>query len=106
MAAELAAGSQTAVINTEHTLDTRSAVGTYQCHINTSNMLNGDVLEVRVYVKARAADGSALLQQFGTYSNKQTTVIVSPMPVLASYCYFTIKQTAGTGRAYTWSVLG
>ena len=106
MASELAAGSQTATINTEHTLDTRSAVGTYQLLVDTSNLVNGDVLELRVYVKPRNAAGSALLHQFATFSNKQTTVVVASVPVLCAYCYFSLKQTAGTGRSFVWSVLG
>jgi hypothetical protein len=106
MASEISSGSQSASLNTEHTLDTRTSVGTYQLLVDCSNMANGDVTELRVYVKPRSSAGSALLHQFCTLSNKQTTVVVASVPVLCSYCYFTLKQTAGTGRAYPWSVLG
>lgn len=106
MASELASGSQSATLDTEHTLDTRSAVGTYQLLVDLSNMVNGDITILRVYVKPRNSAGSALLHQAATYSNKQTTVVVASVPVLCAYCYFTLEQTDGTGRAYPWSVLG
>ncbi len=106
MASELASGSQTATLDTEHTLDTRSAVGTYQLLVGLSNMVNGDKVILRVYVKPRNSAGSALLHQHASFSNVQTTVVVASVPVLCAYCYFTVEQTDGTGRTFAWSVLG
>lgn len=105
MASEAAAGSQTAVIDTEHTLDTRSSAGVYQLLVDTTNLVNGDVLELRVKVKARSAEGSAKLAYMGTYANVQAYPIVASVPVSCTYGVFTLKQTAGTGRAFPWSVV-
>lgn len=105
MASEAAAGSQTAVISTEHTLDTRSSAGVYQLLVDLSNLANGDVVELRAKVKARAAESSALLVYMGTYANAQGIPIAASVPVSGTYAVFTLKQTAGTGRAFPWSVV-
>jgi len=104
MASEVSAGSQTAVISTEHTLDTQTSIGTYVLKVNVSNMVDGDVLELRVKTKARNADAAAEVEYLATFANAQPVAVVSSVPVLSSNTVFTLKQTAGTGRAYTWSV--
>jgi hypothetical protein len=102
--AELANGSQTAVIDTEHTLDTRSTFGIYQLKVNVGNMADGDVTIFRVKAKARNADASAEEEYKVIYANAQDLPVITCVPVTASNAVFTLEQTDGTGRAYTWSV--
>lgn len=101
---EVAAGSQTAVISTEHTLSTQTSFGTYQLLVDLSNMVNGDVLEVRIKAKARNAASAAVQGFLGKYANAQPFPLVLSIPFPASNWVATLKQTAGTGRAFEWSV--
>jgi hypothetical protein len=99
-------GSQTAVITTEHTLATISAAGTYQLVVELTNMANNDVLELRIKIKGRSASTSRVVF-FATYAHAQganTAVAISP-PVPAPFEFVaTLTQTAGTGRAFIWSI--
>jgi hypothetical protein len=97
-------GSQTATLDTEHTLDTQTSAGVYQLKVDLSNMADGDILELRVKTRARSADGTDRLEYFATYANAQALPIATSIPVTASRAVFTLKQTDGTGRTYTWSV--
>lgn len=102
---EKTGGTQTAVIATEHTLATIAAAGTYQLGVNTSNLVDGDTVELRVKVKLRS--GNTLRQVFkAVYTNNQgdDEIKISP-PVPAPFEFVaTLKQTAGTGRAFIWSI--
>lgn len=79
--------------------------GTYVLKVNTSNMALGDVLEMRLYTQDIST--GSLVQCFkGTFANVQTNPLVLSPPVpsdISIKC--TLKQTAGTGRTYTWEIL-
>jgi hypothetical protein len=97
-------GSQTAVISTEHTLATITSAGTYVLAVDLANLANGDVLELRVYTKLTSGDTSQLTY-FATYANVQADKNVLSVPVPAPIEFkATLKQTAGTGRAFIWAV--
>ncbi len=102
-----ASGTQTASINTEHTLRTSTANGTFCFIVDLVNMASGDILELRI--KTKVLSGST---QHGAYiwtykdaQNSDNNVAVSvpiPSDIQAA---FTLKQTAGTGRSFDWKVL-
>jgi hypothetical protein len=96
-------GSQTATISTEHSLATPTTNATYEYAVDTSNMVNGDLLELRCY---EMIDGSNYRQCWkGTYQHVQTNPgKKSPPLVVITQAKFTLKQTAGTGRVFPWSV--
>jgi hypothetical protein len=103
--AEAAGGSQTAVINTEHTLTTLTTSKTYVLEVNLTNMVNGDQLELRIKKKVRSGGTSALAWE-NYYANLQSAKIVVSIPVASPHEYIaTLKQTAGTGRVFEWCVL-
>lgn len=98
-------GTQTATVGTEHSLDTPSTIGTYKFKVDTSNMANGDVLELRIYEQI---DGTNYRQCWkGTFQNIQINPgVVSPVhETSGNTLKFTLKQTAGTGRSYPWQVI-
>lgn len=99
-------GTQTATINTEHTLGTSvTAAGTYVLEVDTTNMANGDVLELRAKTKVLTG-GTEKQYLLATYANVQTDVVKMSIPVPSAYSIsFTLKQTAGTGRAFDWNIL-
>lgn len=102
-------GSQTATINTEHSLFSTNVVGTYVCTVDTTNMADGDVLELRA--KQIVKTGGSQRQEVQTYMDAQPVgwrVKIS-LPYTngltdTGALEFTLKQTKGTGRAFDWKV--
>lgn len=104
-------GTQTATIGTEHTLyDTSAASRRLQLSVDTSAMLAGDSLELRVY-KMALTGGTRRVVWFGRYTGAQPTSEVMKVARRISTALsdsgalrFTLLQVAGTGRAYPWTV--
>jgi len=98
-----ASGTQTATIGTEHVLDSPTTNATYVYEVDTVNMANGDLLELRVY---DMVDGTNYRQIWkGTYQHVQINPgKQSPFVTITTQGKFTLKQTAGTGRSYPWIV--
>lgn len=96
-------GTQTATISTEHTLATPTTVATYVLSVDTVNLVNGDLVELRCY---DMVDGTNYRQIWkGTYQHAQiNNGKISPPIAVTTQAKFTLKQTAGTGRAFPWSV--
>lgn len=100
-----ASGAQTAT-GAEDTLASTTAMssgGTLVLVVDTTNMADGDVLELRAYHGKNG--GSDRLAYYASFSNAQTDAlkISIPVPVHANGRYkATLKQTAGTNRSYDW----
>jgi len=111
-----ATGTQTAVIGTEHTLDTETASGIYVLFVNSKNMAAGDTLELRVYVKLLTGDAQHYLAFGASVANIQGDgadvgskakgeVILKSLPIESPFSVkFTLVQPAGTGRNFDWRV--
>lgn len=95
--------SQTAVIGTEHVLDTPTTSATYVFSVDTVNLILGDLLELRCY---DMVDGTNYRQMWkGTYQHVQiNNAKASPPLAVTTQAKFTLKQVAGTGRVFPWSV--
>lgn len=97
-------GTQTAVINTEHSLAALTSAKVLQLSVDASNMANGDVLELRIKRKVLTGGSEAVLF-YASFSHAQSEPIKVSVPVVCPFgATFTLKQTAGTGRAFPWSV--
>lgn len=107
MASQVEDGSQTSVITTEHVLNTDTPMtdpGTYQLYVDTSAMLSGDILELRVKEKVRAG-GTQRTVFLDTLGGVQAEPAwVSPAIILLHGFDFTLTQTEGSPRAYPWSI--
>lgn len=106
-----ATGTQTATINTEHSLTTVAVAGTFILEVDLNAMAVGDSLELRVKKKILTG-GTARVYIYARFDSMPTTddVIKSSIPISndlveAGALDFTLKQIAGTGRAYPWKVL-
>lgn len=106
-----ASGTQSATVTTEHVLSDVNATGVYTLHVDTINMVAGDVLELRVYQIILTA-GTRRVLFFGGFYGAQPTddTIKMSIPVGneltdAGSLEFTLKQTFGTSRNYPWKVL-
>lgn len=97
-------GTQTATISTEHILASPTTNATYVLHVEIpSTFANGDLVELRCY---DMIDGTNLRQCWkATFQHLQVNVgKVSPPLAITAGARFTLKQTAGTGRAFPWSI--
>lgn len=98
-------GTQTAVISTEHTLITETEAKTLVLIVDTVNMVAGDELELRVKMKVLTG-GTAALAYYAVFANAQADPIKLSIPITAPFgCVATLKQTAGTGRNFDWSLV-
>jgi len=102
----VASGTQTATVTTEHVLNSPSGALTYVLVVDTAAMVSGDTLELRAYGTVLTG-GTSRQCYSATYANAQADPLkVSiPLPGTGFGNSFTLKQTAGTGRAFPWSLL-
>lgn len=98
-------GTQTAVISTEHTLDTETAAGVYILVVDMANLANGDIVTLKIKTKY-ASGGTSRLAFSSTYSHAQTELnkYSPPIPV-DTEIICTLTQSAGTGRNFYWNLL-
>jgi hypothetical protein len=106
-----ASGTQTATVGTEHFLANVNEAGVYTFHVDTVNMVAGDVLELRVYQMVLTS-GTARVAYFQSYVGAQSTddLIKISVPISneltdAYALRFSLKQTAGTSRSFPYKVL-
>jgi hypothetical protein len=98
-------GTQTASINTEHTLFTSADNKAFTSYIDLSNMTDGDIVEIRIKVKIKSG-GSAILFLKDTLRHVQDQPLWHAPLVPSDLQYdLTLKQTGGTGRVFDWRVL-
>jgi len=101
-------GTQTAVISTEHELAKSSLAKALVLLVDTGAMLSGDVLELRVYA-ILLTSGAERLQQVASYADVQAEPGKQSVPFPATGktdgYRVTLKQTAGVGRAFPWSIV-
>lgn len=104
-------GTQSATVTTEHTLLDVAVAGVFTFHVDTVNMVDGDVLELRIYQMVITA-GTRRVAYFARFAAAQATddLIKVSVPIAneltdAGALRFTLKQTAGTSRNFPWKVL-
>ena len=99
-------GTQTATIGVEHSLTTQTANRTYRLAIDLANLANGDVLELR-YKRPCVGGGTARQAAVYHYADAQADplVLLDAIEGEAGSLEVTLKQTAGTGRQFAWTLL-
>lgn len=103
--ASVGADTQTAIIDTEHTLDTETTAGVYVLVVDTYNMALGDVLILKIKTKAKTGSTSRLAYT-KTFSNIQIEINkYSPAIPIDTEIICTLEQTGGTGRDFDWNLL-
>lgn len=98
-------GTQTAVIDTVHTLDTETTLGVYQGYVNLTALAKGDVIRVFVTTKVLTGDTEETLFE-ATYANDMLAncIVCTPPWVSEFSSSLKIEQTDGTGRSIPWAV--
>lgn len=106
-----ASGTQTATVGTEHFLSSPNVAGVFTFHVDTINMANGDILEIRIYQMVLTGGTQRVVFFHGYYAAQATdNAIKVSVPITneltdTNALRFSIKQTFGTGRAFPWKVL-
>ena len=105
--AQSESGTQTATIDTEHTLGTDPTLtdGTLVLMVEMVNMAAADVVVIKFYEKITGTGGAQLGMILGTMAGVQTNDLWFSVPVLNLFgAKFTLEQTDGTGRDFDWSI--
>lgn len=99
-------GSQTATLDTEHTLDTETGAGVYVLVVDMNNLVDGDVVILRMKTKNKTGSTSRLAYQ-ATFSNAQVEINkYSPAIPVDTELICTLEQTDGAaGRSFDWNLL-
>lgn len=106
MTATFSDGSQTATLDTEHTLATiTSDPGSYQLQIDMGNMANGDVVIIREKMKVRSTGTTSLVQSSRFAHAQGSTIKVFIPRATVNEVVFTLEQTDGTGRVFPWEIV-
>lgn len=107
--AELYAGTE-AVGVTEHSCTTDTAGpdadttdGVFQLFLDVSDMVAGDILQIRLYEKCRAADTQQVAKEWILAGAQVEPLWVSPSCILLHGWDFTLKALAGT-ITVNWSI--
>lgn len=103
-------GSPTALtVSSATTLESPSITtsATYVLELDTTNLANGDALEIRI--KKKGPGGTLMGAYFASYANAQGSdeVLKLSVPVPlepSSQISFVLTQTAGTGRVVPWLI--
>lgn len=97
-------GTQTATVTTKHQLYTTASAGVYELLVDTTNMVNGDVLELYIDVIYKSG-GSSIQTHYATFAHVQSDPGKCSVPVVAPYgATFHLKQTVGTSRNFDWCI--
>lgn len=106
--AEHASGTTSALsIGTETFLgtDPEATDGIFQFVVDVSNLALADKLEIRLYEVALSGDTTSLQIQMWPLQHAQIDkLFMSPSLILLHRWRFSLKQTAGTGRTFKWSI--
>ena len=99
------ADTQTAVVDTEHTLDTETDPGVYILVVDLNELTYGDTVILRIKTKNQTGSTSRLAYE-ATFSNAQAEMNkYSPAIPVDTEIICTLEQTDGTGRDFDWNLL-
>lgn len=106
-----ATGTVSATVGTEHFLTSPNVAGTFTLHVDTVNMVAGDVLELRIYQMVLTG-GTTRVAYYARFEGAQPTddLIKISVPISneltdTNALRFSLKQTYGTSRNFPFKVL-
>lgn len=102
--------SSAAISSTEYSMGNDGAgvsffsdSGVFQTFIDTSDMVAGDELEIRVYEKCRSTDSQALVDMWSLTDVQSRPLFVTPALTLMHGWDMTLRATSGT-ITVNWSI--
>ena len=101
----VASASQSATLDTEHTLSTQTTPGVYILVVDMANLAAGDIVILRIKTKY-ATGGTSRLAYMAEFAGVQTEPNKYSVPVpVDTEIVCTLEQTDGTGREFPWNLL-
>jgi hypothetical protein len=101
-----ASGSQAATLDTDHTLATIAAAGTYVLKVDAGALQNGEALILAVWGTARTGDTLRLMYEAAYLHEQGDALKVSlPIPTAGEDVAFVLRQEGGTGRTFPWNII-
>lgn len=102
-------GSQTATLNTDHTLATQAGPtggAIYQLRVDTNALANGERVLLTLQTRARVADTTRTLYQAVFEHAQGDPIKDSPAVAVpaSSEVVAILRQEGGTGRAFPWAL--
>lgn len=106
MPTSISSGTKTATAGgTEDDLATDTANHTYVLVVDANALVAGDIVELRLYTKCLSG-GTERLAYVAVYANVQGEPMKYSVPVPADiHVRATLRQTAGSARAFPWKLL-
>lgn len=101
-----ASGTQSCTIATEFALTTDTTNATYYFECDIASLVNGDILEMRIYTMTLAG-GTLRVAWKSTYGPAPPVNQITPSPPQPSdqSLKVTLKQTAGVAKSVPWKLL-
>lgn len=106
-----ASGTQAATVTTEHFLSSPNTSGTFTLHVDTINMVAGDILQLRVYQMVLTG-GTTRVVFVGQWAGLQAvddlikvSLAIANELTDTNALRFSLLQSAGTSRNFPWKVL-
>jgi hypothetical protein len=95
------------VVGVEYNLGTNPKIisTVAQVIVDLSNMEAGDVTEIRIYRSAKSGADPKVVEIWIAVGAQGRPIFVSPPIIFTPNWRVTLKQTAGTGRSYDWSIV-
>lgn len=107
MALEVAGGSQTATLNTDHTLVTYAPTSPENLllRVDANALANGETLILTISTRARAGGTTRVLERL-VYAHAQDRPILDSLPFVGvEQVVCVLRQEGGTGRAFPWALI-
>jgi len=94
-------------IGTEYSLgnDPKTTSTVAQVIVDLGNMAAGDVTEIRIYRAARSNADPKLVEIWTAVGAQGRPIFVSPPIIFTANWRVTLRQTAGSGKTYDWSIV-
>lgn len=89
--------------NSSTTLTPITIDGVYQVFLDTSDMVAGDQLQIRIYEKCRSGDTQRVIYE-AILTGTMASTWVSPSLILLHGWDVTLKTLAGTSITVNWSI--
>ncbi len=103
--AQVASGTQAATVGTLHVLHAPTTLGkTFVLYVDCTALTGTDVVEIGVRDKTLSTSALAVVRT-ETLAGVQAEPVLMTVPLPSVHgCDFTLRQTAGTGRSYPFSL--
>lgn len=99
-------GTNTPVVGTELALATSTQNATFYFQTRCNNMVNGDITELRIYTITLSGGTLELTWKTVVGPSPPPCFVIASPPVPSDQSIrVSIKQTAGTARAFDWKLL-